>query len=183
MEIFGVQPGMWFPVVTLLLGAILKAVFDAMTDRRLERREQAARHEARRDAFRLRHSEFQRATLLELQDAVVTLARLTGQSHYQDLIAYRTKGTWQREPNTDDVSEGFLKSQQLLSKLRVRVSNDRIRELTKDVSSACADTVHAPDEMSATLALSRMSDVLSELQDSIGDMLRSLDEDDATADS
>lgn len=182
MEIFGVQAGTWFPVVTLLLGAILKALFDAMTDRRLERRERAARQEARRDAIRLRHSEFQRATLLELQDAIVTLARFTGQSHYQDLVAYRTEGTWQREPNTEDVSEGFLKSQQLLSKLRVRVSNDRIRGLTKEVSSACADAVHAPDEKSATLALGRMSDVLSELQENIGDMLRGLDEADATVD-
>lgn len=48
---FNISSQTWFPVVTLVLGLVLKGAFDALTDRRTRERERKARREQRRDAI------------------------------------------------------------------------------------------------------------------------------------
>lgn len=80
--ILGVSPEIRFPVITLIVGVVLKGIFDAITDGRAERREKDARRALRLDAFRQRRDEFQRATLLELQEVVARLVRFAGRAHH-----------------------------------------------------------------------------------------------------
>ncbi|MDI6835818.1 MAG: hypothetical protein QMD99_08900 [Rhizobiaceae bacterium] len=83
---YGIPSDVWFPVVTLIIGSVLKGLYDLMADQRVERREKAARLEMRHDAQMLRKTEFQRKTILELQEEVAKLARATGQMNHADSI-------------------------------------------------------------------------------------------------
>jgi hypothetical protein len=73
MDILGVKPETWFPVVTLIVGAVGKGFGDFLNDKRKTKAEKEARHEQRLDALRLRRVEFQRSTLLDLQSARLRL--------------------------------------------------------------------------------------------------------------
>jgi len=176
-SMFGISPQVWFPIVTLIAGAILKAVFDAINDARLANRERQARKEQRTDSIREGRVNFQRSTLLELQDVAVQVARFTAQSNFQDILAYKKTGVWKRQPLSDDVNEGYRKAQVQLKLLRVRIRDAELRRFADDLSKSCAWAVLAADEPSANAQLLSMSSHLDGLQERAGQVLRSLDED------
>jgi len=68
----------WFPVVTLILGFAIGFISDWIKNRRESDREREARREARRERLSDQRRNFQRETLLALQEAVQDLARATG---------------------------------------------------------------------------------------------------------
>ena len=84
----------WFPVLTLLLGYAVKAASDWLQHRRTSERERQAREAARQDQLFERRTTFQRQTLLDLQEAVMRLARSSGAMHHQDVMAFRKTGKW-----------------------------------------------------------------------------------------
>lgn len=176
MDIFGTSQT-WFPVVTLVLGLVLKSVFDALTDRRTARREREARQEQRQDAFRLRRIEFQRASLLELQEAIQQLARFTGQSNHEYVMAYRTSGTWRKQPLTEEADQGFLRAQTSVGLLRVRIRDQEVRQLAEQFSKVCVDVVVSTSETAADHALRQITNAITELHERIGAILRNLDDD------
>jgi hypothetical protein len=177
LEILGISPTIWFPVVTLIIGAVLKAIFDALTDRRAARREREARQEQRRDAFHLRLIEFQRSTLLELQEVASQLARFTGQAQHQDEMAYRASGTWGKQPLTDEVDQGFLKAQTDINRLRVRVRDPNIRQLAQQFFEACVEVSISKTKADSERAFHQVSTTLIELHEHIGATLSNLDSD------
>jgi hypothetical protein len=177
MVVLGIPPETWFPVVTLIIGAVLKAVFDMMTDRRTARREREARQDQRRDALRLKRVEFQRATLLELQKAISQLARFTGQAQHQDLLAYRGSGAGRKQLLTEEVNQGFLSAQTSVGRLRVRVRDQRVRQLAELLSTACTNVVLSTNEAASEHALRQVTSALTDLQEQIGAILRNLDDD------
>jgi hypothetical protein len=178
MVVLGIPPETWFPVVTLIIGAVLKAVFDMMTDRRTARREREARQDQRRDALRLKRVEFQRATLLELQEAISQLARFTAQAHDQDVSAYRGSGAWRKQLLTEEVNQGFLSAQTSLGGLRVRVRDQQVRQLAELLSTACTNVVLSTNEAASEHGLFRqVMPALTDLQEQIGAILRNLDDD------
>jgi hypothetical protein len=166
-------------VVTLIAGALLKGIFDALTDRRVSRRERDARQEQRQDALRLRRVEFQRATLLELQEAVFQLARFTGRAQHQDVVAYRSSGTWRKHLLTEEVNQGFLRSQISIGRLRVRVRDEHVRQLAERFTSVCADIVFTATEAESENVLRLMVLASSELHEQIGAILRKLDDEES----
>ncbi|HEM7876471.1 TPA: hypothetical protein U2L31_002852 [Burkholderia contaminans] len=172
----GITPQTWFPVVTLVIGACLKATFDYVSDGRLRKRERDARREQRRDAIRISRADFQRATLLELQDSCQLLARATGQTAHEDLIAFRTTGKWQKQRLSEEADQSSLKGFTSVSKLRVRVRDDEIRELAKTFSSQCVAVGNSTTEQTSNRALFQMGDTLEKLQEKIGVALRSVDD-------
>jgi hypothetical protein len=87
-------PSGWFPALTLLVGFGVKSVSDWFQDRRALRREREARTEARRDQLRERRSDFQRQTLLDLQEAASDLIRACGAIYVQNVAAFRQTGLW-----------------------------------------------------------------------------------------
>jgi hypothetical protein len=178
MVILGIPPETWFPVVTLIIGLVLKAVFDMTTDWRTASREREARQDQRRDAFRRTHIEFQRATLLELQEAIQQLARCTGQAHQEDVLASRAAGAWKKQPLTKEVNEDFLRARTSIILLRVRVRDEEIRRLAELFSSACNATIFSETEGAAHDALQlRVIPAVTDLHERIGTILRSLDDD------
>lgn len=178
MDVLGVPSQTWFPVITLIVGVVLKGFLDSFADRRAAKREEDARHAQRRDNLRLQRDEFQRATLLELQEAVAELARFTGRAHHLDVMAFRKSGAWQKQILPKDVDEGLLKAQTTTNRLRVRIRDEETRKLGQTFASCCVSVSLAKSEQDADAAILHMSSVLEELHDQIGLVLRQLDDDD-----
>jgi len=119
----------WFPIVTLLLGYILSSISESVRHRRTLEREREAREAERRDKAFERRVTFQRATLLELQDAIMDLMRTSGAMHHQDIMALKRTGQWQKQFYGDELSEAHRLAMARTTVLTVRVRDIRVREL------------------------------------------------------
>jgi len=174
----------WFPAFTLVIGVGLGMFADFLKDQRLLKREEKARKEGRRDAVALRRIEFQRATLLELLDAVAKLARMTGSAHHQDRMSFFATGDWKKNRLTEEVNEGFRHAQVWVGSLYIRVHDTTIRQLSEEMKTACTEVALATSETDQFDAVRRMSATLDRLDARVGEVLRGLDtgEDELLAD-
>src|SRR5712692_6961303 len=116
----------WFPIVTLLLGYILSSISESVRHRRAVEREREAREAERRDKAFERRVTFQRATLLELQDAIMGLMRTSGAMHHKDIMALNQTGQWQKELFGDELSEANRLAMARTTVLTVRVRDARV---------------------------------------------------------
>lgn len=174
-----IEPAVWFPVVTLLIGFGTKWIADFAQHRWNARREREARLEQRRDLLRQRAADFQRETLLALQDSSAKLVRATGKSHHQDVLAARAGGAWGRQQLVDNVSDEFFQAQVATSTLRVRVRDDQVRNLALAVSDHCIAATMSTDQRAAERTLLVMSDASIALNERIGELLRNLDDEES----
>ena len=177
MNIAGIAPNVWFPVVTLVVGAALNALFDALADRRTSAREREARHEQRLDTVRLRRVEFQRATLLELQEVTAQYVRFHGRANHEDEMAFRISGVWGRQQLTTEVDDGLHKTQVRLTILKERVRDARIRQHSKALLDASVAVTLSKSQSQAAAGVLELIERQTELQEQVGTVLRSLDDD------
>lgn len=175
MDIFGVKPETWFPVITLIFGAVSKGIGDLFADKRKTKAEKEARHEQRLDVVQLRRVEFQRSTLLDLQNAMQKLARATGKASHDDLIAFRKTGEWGKNSVSEEANIGALEGHASINILRVRVSDDHIRAIADKFSSACSRHVYCKSEAESDACMKDMFAYMTELNNKIGEALRNLD--------
>ena len=177
MDIFGIPSQTWFPVVTLIIGSLLKAAFDWVSDRRVTQRERDARRDQRNDALRLRRIEFQRATLLELQDAVIELARFAAQIQHHDFMASQASGVWAKQSLPAEIDEGFRTAQASVNRYHVRSRDQQVRDLSARLSSTCTDVGLARTQAISDRASQDMVDINRKLNERIGIVLRTLEDD------
>jgi hypothetical protein len=166
----------WFPVLTLLIGYGTRSLSDWLQHRRSVERERDAREATRRDRLFERRSTFQRDTLLALQEATMRLARATGAIHHQDTMSFRSTGIWQRQLLPDDLNEGFRLAQVETSTLAARVRDDATRELVARFRKLCADSVISVSQAQGDGLMTNMSPMLDDLNQRIGELLRTLDD-------
>ena len=168
----------WLPVATLILGYLAKSFEDWVQYKRTVARERETRLEARRDQRAVSRIAFQRDTLLQLQDAMQKLSRATGRARHLDYVSYRTTNVWRMELLPADLDEEILASQTQTSLLSSRVRDDRVRELVDALKSRSADVLTSSDEASASHSMLQMMDINNELHGRIGELIRSIDDDD-----
>jgi len=166
------------PVVTLLLGYGMKYFTDWIQHNRTLERERETRRALRQDVIAERRTQFQRQTLLDLQPALLDLARQAGKMHFHDVIAYRSGGTFRSQAYPDDVNENFRAATALTSMLAVRVNDDIVRVLISSFKSAASDIGGAESPDDSDSDFQTMSTLFVELQERIGVVLRALDEGD-----
>lgn len=118
--IIGIKPEVWFPVMTLFLGALAKGIGDWLLESRKARTDREARRETREESVRAKVIEFQRTTLLELQEAAQALARATGRSQHEDRMAFRQSGAWGKNQYSEGANQSSLDANISLTRLRVR---------------------------------------------------------------
>ncbi len=119
----------WFPVVTLILGFAISSISDWVKNRRESERERDARREARREQLSDQRRNFQRETLLVLQEAIQDLARATGAAHHQDEMAFGTTGRWQRQPLGEELNQQVHVANRRVLLLAVRVRDESLRDV------------------------------------------------------
>ncbi len=166
----------WFPIVTLILGYVLKSFSESVQHRRALEREREAREAERRDKAFERRVTFQRATLLELQEAIMDLMRTSGAMHHKDLMVLKQTGQWQKQLYGDELSEANRLAMARTTMLTVRVRDTKVRELVarlKDYSWKAFKSGTPDDSDAAALS---MANVFENLNERIGELLREMDE-------
>ncbi|TBG08439.1 hypothetical protein ELG79_36575 [Rhizobium leguminosarum] len=175
MTFLGVSSAAWFPVITLIAGAVLKGGFDLLAEKRAERREQNLRQEQRRDGMHLKRIEFQHATLLEFQEVVGRLVRLVGRAHHVDQLNCRSSGDWERSRLPDNLDQDILAEQATFTRLRVRIRDEMARALADQFSGAAVAVFMSRTQSDAEAAIKATTGYLVSLNDRIGVLLRELD--------
>jgi hypothetical protein len=167
----------WFlPIATLLLGYLTKSVSDWLDFRRTSKREREAREESHRDKLVERREEFQRETLLGLQEELVTLVRTASQMHLEDMKAHRETGVWKRQLFEGELSEGARLAHARVAVLTVRVRDEAVRNLVADINQGTVGLTLAPTREDAMAALVNMTTAFDKVQKRIGELLRELDD-------
>ena len=166
----------WFPVVTTLAGFIAGALTEWFRDWHATRREHQARKAKRTDDLFDRQVEFQRQTLLDLQEAIAQLGRATGAIHHQDDMAFRRTGRWERRPVGEDLSEEHRKAVIRTSMLCVRARDDEVRKLVDQLRTECTHALMAGGPEEAGQVMASAMKVFERANDRIGAVLRQLDE-------
>jgi len=172
MEVSGLETKVWFPVVTLIVGVVLKGLWDVRLERIKTEREREARKELREDTYRAKRDEFQREALLELQEAAQSLVRATGMQHHEDVMASRTGGKWGVNRYSEGTSDGYLQANVRVLRFSVRVQDESIRSLAKNLSSACSNHVFCKSENEAEANMVAVVAHFSELNERLGMLLR-----------
>jgi hypothetical protein len=166
----------WFPVLTLILGFGASSLAELLRDRRLLNRERESREALRRGQAIERSTNFQRQTLLDLQDALFQLARAAGASYHQDLMAYRQTGQWQKQLLPDGSAEAVRLAQARTSILHVRVADVGVRELVCRFKAEVVAVLMSPGLAESEYSHASMGTTFEEINQRIGEILRSLDE-------
>jgi hypothetical protein len=174
----------WFPVFTLLLGFAMKYVTDWIQNRRDVAKDSLTRKETRRDVIVERRTTFQRATLLELQEAVQDLARAAGASHHHDEKEYRKTGKWQKVLLGDDLNDEFFLTNRRVLLLAVRVRDTELRGMVNKFRGLVSGMLNvgrnASDQDRRDASNAALSDdfkVLEEIHERIGQLFRQMDSD------
>jgi hypothetical protein len=107
----------------LVLGYVLKILEGWLQEARSSRRERTARRD-----------EFQRVTLLDLQEAMADLARAAGEIQHFDSMQLRTSG--QRTQLPEGMSDREFKARRRLAILRERVLDAELRRLVDEFAAA-----------------------------------------------
>jgi hypothetical protein len=147
--------------------------------RRTVAREREARAATRRDQRAASRITFQRETLLQLQGALQKLGRATGRTHHLDEMAYRKTGLWRKELLPEDLNEQYLAAQTQTSLLSSRVRDETVRHLVTTFRTCSTELAISTDGAQSFRSLRAMMAVSDELHSRIGELIRSIDDDDA----
>lgn len=128
-------------VLSSILGYALAGLNDARRDHRAATREQEARREEREMTIRHRQHEFQLATLLELQDALQLMARLTGRALHFDHMQAR-EGQYTQLPA--DYSDEMHANGVDVIRLRNRLLDEELRTRIELFESECSEASMSP---------------------------------------
>ncbi|PYV75386.1 MAG: hypothetical protein DMG96_17365 [Acidobacteria bacterium] len=174
----------WLPVFTLLLGAgitLVATVITSLLQHRLtSQRERETRRELRRDQLAERRADFQRETLIQLQEATTDLSRAVGWASGQDETAFEQTGQWgKREHHTDvDVQANVAMGRTLMFMVRLR---DRpLRDLVEEFRIQVIQVLGSTDKQHSHRSFANMQDEYEKVQRRLGELLRTLDDEESS---
>ncbi len=170
----------WPSVLILLLGYAAGELSSYLRDKRAHAREELGRNANRSNSLEAKRIEFQHATILELQETIAKLARSTGAAHHEDVMEFRKSGKWGKQQLSSGLSDGFLTHQTRVSLLAVRVRDAEARRLTNEFVSHCVNAGMTENENGAKDHLLKMTESFSKLNDHLGSVLRTLDDNEKT---
>lgn len=162
--------------LSLLAGSVLAIGSGWVSDRRSAARDREKREAEYRERLIGRRDEFQRETLLQLQDAAMRLLRATGAALHADTMAFRSTGRWQRQKLGEDQSEGHRLAVQETLVLATRVRDEQVRELADALRIRCSDTLFSESELTGQQAMLAAAATHGELTQRIGELVRQIDD-------
>ena len=166
------------PVVSAFLGFAFSSILDWGRDARTYKREKAAREAARRDAILERRNEFQRETLLSLQEAVLRLMQTSAKLHLLYLDNLKTHGTGYATDAPAELAKDNQDANGLTAMLSSRVRDEEVRTLLQTLKNYLNAAV-SPSNRSIEVSRAAWTQVTQNavaLNLRIGDALRSLDD-------
>ncbi|KAF6686952.1 hypothetical protein HFD98_25565 [Pseudomonas sp. EKM23D] len=170
-----ISPSVWFPVVTLVIGLLLKAVFDSWTENRKAGFDRESRIEKRKEVLLLQRIDLQRKALGELQVSIADMMRATKLVQIADVADFRQTSIWGKASTPESVKEAVRESFRAVSLMKVRVSDDAVREMVGKLSSLCVKVTMAKSEDDSDADWLAASLLYIDSNDKIGEVLRSLE--------
>lgn len=172
----GIGPSVWFPVVTLVIGALLKAVFDSWTEKRRAGFDRESRVEKRKEVILMQRIDLQRKALGDIQIAISDLMRCTTVLHLAECKLWSDTGSWGGGDVPVDVNDQSRAAFRQVTLARVRVRDEHVRDMAERVSKLCsqvsfADSVDASED--AVLSAGSLYNIFNE---KVGESLRALED-------
>ena len=150
---------------------------DARKDERTFEREKAARDDARKDKLRESHTEFQRQTLLDLQDCLLKLIHSAVAMHKNNTAIFGD-GIWKEgavyRPNELSLLYSDAQAKSIL--LIGRLSDDKARDLATQTKVDCTIAYNAENETEGDEAINRAFQSFMQVNAQISKLLRELNQ-------
>ena len=160
--------GQLIVAVTAVVSGALGLVGGLLIEHLRTLRDRAGRIEQRQD----QKDEFQRQTLLEIQEAVARYGRLVGRVNYHDSIAFKETGTWMGTQVGHELSEDLLAARVRLQLLQERARDDELTKLVTVFSNRGSFVTIASSKEEATLRMDDLIESLTKVQERLGTVLR-----------
>jgi len=163
----------WLPLLTAFLGFASGMCTEWLRDHRTYKRDKEARESSRRDVKVDRQNEFQRQTLLDLQDATMTLMQATS-------AILRSERELDPERNTlsdwklTELDEREMQANALTAKLGVRVDDEEVRRLLKKLKDQLLETTLYSSRQGRENAMHKSTFIFVELNERIGEIVRAI---------
>ena len=155
--------------VALILGWLLSEASNWFRTRRDEAYRKLARREAKDD----QRADFQRQTLIEIQEKLLQLNRSTFQIYFADLMAQNQGGRWGSNLVPDEIAEMDRELTMRLAALTVRVADDGLREQISGYIQICKEVGSAKSQDEAHQAEMEMERLFGSVNIHLGEILRS----------
>ena len=168
-------PSIWFPVVTLVAGVVLKALFDWWGESRKDAIDLRVRVEKRRELLLMQRIESQRKLLPELQEAISEMMRGVGLINLADIQHQRSTGEWGKGLLSEELTEKTRAAFRSVTLYKVRVQDNELREAVSDLSGTCSLVTLAKGDAESREMMDTASFKYEYVNDLIGRALRSLD--------
>jgi hypothetical protein len=167
----------WLPLITALIGFASGGFTEWLRDRRAYKRECDARASALRAQQIERRNEFQRNTLLQLQDSGMRLMQATHKIHHFDVTMYRKNGNHHDTPYPEEVGLELQEANARTALLGVRVRDDRVRALLQEVKDELNEaTMFSVSEEHSQSCMKLAGEKFVEMNKRIGEVLRSFED-------
>jgi len=165
----------WLPLLTLGLGWAGSLATEGLRDRRLADRETRAREAESTTKQAERRDDFQRETLLGLQEAIVALGQATASIHREDRRRHREEGVpWSQLEAGEKATQSWWDASFAVGKLKVRVLDHDLRGLMNRFHDASTVVLLAGSEAEASVASEGMTQTGADAQQRLGELLRAL---------
>lgn len=169
-------------IIGVIVGGVITlagAVLTTVLGHRAEDRRLLARRNAECEAAQ---AVLQRETLVELQEWLQKLVRVTVRAQLATEQEYREHGTFGRQMLPDDISDGSHEATVNVQRLRVRVIDDQVRDGSRQIIGLCTEVAmpapralpppHRSARSQSQQRLEAASDALSKMHERIGLLLR-----------
>jgi 16S rRNA C967 or C1407 C5-methylase (RsmB/RsmF family) len=130
--------------------------------------------ERERRELKRRRSDFQRTTILDLQETLANLARATSRIHHEDWMAFKKSGQWGRNQTTDEWAEKQRDAFQSLTVFTTRLDDEELRRELQRYQDVCYEATMANDESTSNLALIDLQIAFNAVMGNLGETLRRL---------
>jgi len=151
-----------------LVGAATSILTAWLSSRSSYQREHAKRLDERVEQAR----EFQRRTILNLQDAVHDLLRIAGSAHHQDFIASRSGQEWGQNMLPTELNDGAHVAFRKIGLLLSRVADDELRAKVKVLTGDVSRLLLARTELDSVSMLAKLTNQSEQLFEHMGVVLR-----------
>jgi hypothetical protein len=130
-------------------------------------------HVATKDAEQIeRSNNFQRQTLLDLQEALHDALRLTTQAHIRDREAHQEGADWGRNQLGESIDESLRLAFRRVAILIERVAHDELRTQIKSLMSLANAVLLARGEQEARERIALCYGAATEAMEAVGTVLR-----------
>jgi hypothetical protein len=157
----------------LVIGAFVAGWYTIRAERLRAERVAELDKEQRLDNRRLDRDQFQRKTLLALQEAANDLSRATTLVHLHDVDAFESTKKWRHAVVAEGVAAAAaLDARRAVSTLKSNVADKRVRDLAAQLLEAAGTVASSTDREVAVTAEAKTTELLSQLMERSGDSVQ-----------